>query len=316
MADDRPDDPRREPGPGPDRGAADEPRSGPVPPPGAGAGTATLAGARDHARSQVRGRPGAPSAGGLTVPARAAAADLPEGAGDATLLWAETVGGGGYASRRLPRGAVLRLTDTLGDACVQLLVHNARQPAERLNVADTVKVQWQAYLREGALLLSDLGRVLMTVVADTSGRHDCLCGCSVRRANDARYGDGHAGGAHPNGRDLLALGLAKLGLERRDVGPNVTFFKSARVAADGALHLEGEPRPGTHVDLRAEVDVLVALADTPHPLDERETYTATPVRCLAWLPAAPAGEDPFRTATPERERAFLNTDEHLAGWAS
>jgi uncharacterized protein YcgI (DUF1989 family) len=142
-----------------------------------------------------------------------------------------------------------------------------------------------------------------------------LCGCSVRRANDTRYGDGRARGAHPNGRDLLALGLAKLGLERRDVGPNLTLFKSARVAPDGALALKGAPRPGTHVHLRAEMDVLVALANTPHPLDERPTYTATSVRCLAWLPRGrPAGtDDGFRHATPERARAFLNTDEHLLG---
>ena len=212
------------------------------------------------------------------------------------------------------------LAGTVGDACVQLLVHNAHQPAERLNVADTVKVQWQAYLGEGSLLLSDLGRVLMTIVADTSTRHDCLCGCSVRRTNDARYGDGHAGGAHPTGRDLLALGLAKLGLERRDVGPNVTFFKSVRVGADGGLDLDGTPRPGTHVDLRAEVDVLVAVANTPHPLDERTAYLATPVHCLAWLPAGPGaaagGADPFRATTPERERAFLTTVEHLLGVVS
>jgi len=65
--------------------------------------------------------------------------------------------------------------------------------------------------------------------------------------------------------------------------------------------------------------VLVAVANTPHPLDERTAYLATPVHCLAWLPAGPGaaagGADPFRTTTPERERAFLNTDEHLLGVA-
>jgi urea carboxylase-associated protein 2 len=282
---------------------------------GTDAQTGTLAGARDHARRQA----GTAGAVASSVPV----GGLPDGVVGA-VLWNEVIEAGGYTSRRLPRGSVLRLEDTGGDACVQLLVHNAIQPAERLNVADTVKVQWQAYLAQGALLLSDMGRVLMTVVADTSARHDCLCGCSTRASNTALYGDGGASGRQPNGRDLLALGLAKVGLSRLDVGPNVNLFKSVRVDASGALHFDGGVLPGTHVELRAEVDVIVTLANTPHPLDDRLVYTASPLRCLAWLPPASgagagahdgAAHDPWRASTPERQRAFENTEAHLLGLA-
>ena len=96
------------------------------------------------------------------------------------MLWDDVVGPGGESSHVLPRGAVVRLTDVDGDACANLLVYNAAQPLERLNVADTVKVQWQAYLGAGSLLLSDMGRVLLSIVADTSGTHDALCGASNR----------------------------------------------------------------------------------------------------------------------------------------
>ena len=275
-----------------------------------GAGTGTLAGARDHARSLA----GAAANRGVIVPSRTAT-DVPAAAGGATICWAETIAGGGYASRRLPRGAIVRFEDVEGDACLQLVVHNAIQPAERINVADTVKVQWQAYLGAGALLLSDMGRVLMTVVDDTSERHDCLCGCSNRHTNADRYGgEAGASGAHPSGRDLLALGVAKFGLSRGDVAPCINLFKSVRVDASGALHLDGAVRQGAHVDLRAEMDVLVTVANTPHPLDDRSAYTATPVRCVAWIgPDTVADSDPFRSATPERLRAFENTDELLLG---
>jgi len=269
-----------------------------------GAGTGTLAGARDHARSQA----GAMSSA-VDAPVVPGAAVLPEGV-DGDLVWAQTIGGGDYASCRLPKGSVLRIIDVDGEACTQLLVHNARQPAERLNVADTVKVQWQAYLAAGAQLLSDMGRVLMTIVADTSGRHDCLCGCTSIATNTARYGDGGASGATPNGRDLLALGVAKLGLSRLDVGPNVNLFTSVRVDGAGALHLDGSVRPGALVDLRAEMDVFVTLANTPHPLDDRPVYTSTPVECVAWMPSASA---PLSPATPERLRAAQNTDAFLLG---
>jgi urea carboxylase-associated protein 2 len=268
-------------------------------------GTRTLAAARDHARSQA----GANEAGpGVTT------FDLPDDV-DGDLLWTEVIEPGDYASRRLPRGSVLRVEDTDGDACVQLLIHNAAQPAERLNVADTVKVQWQAYLAEGALLLSDMGRVLMTIVGDTSARHDCLCGASTRAANTARYGDGGVGAGTPNGRDLLALGIAKFGLSRRDVGPSVNLFKSVHVDGAGALHLDGGARPGTRVALRAELDVLVTLSNTPHPLDDRPEYASTPVRCVALRPAHVA-QDSASRSTPERRRAFANTADYLIGVAS
>lgn len=269
------------------------------------ADTSTLRTALAHARAQAD----AAVASAPTVPSTAASA-VPDGVDAGTVIWDEVIEPGGYASRRLPRGAVLRLTDLDGDACVQLLVHNALQPAERLNVADTVKVQWQAYLGPGALLLSDMGRALMTVVGDTSRRHDCLCGASTAAGNTARYGNGRLSGPTPAARDLLCLAVAKHGLSRADVAPNITLFKSVRVANDGSLHLETEPVPGAWVELRAELPVIVSVANTPHVLDDRAAYTATPVRCTAWRDTHP-DPDPFRATTPERQRAYENTDELL-----
>jgi urea carboxylase-associated protein 2 len=267
--------------------------------------TGTLSGARDHARSLARA-----AVADRVVPVTAAV--LPADASGAVPLWAETIRSGSYAARRLLRESIVRIEDVEGDACIQLLLHSAIQPAERLNAADTVKVQWQAYLGAGSLLLSDMGRVLMTIVGDTSQRHDCLCGASTRHGNDERYGDGGVAGAHPSGRDLLALGVAKLGGSRRDVAPSLNLFKSAHTDVTGALHLDGEPRPGTYVDLRAEMDVWFTIANTPHPLDERPAYTGTAVRCRAWIPVPiDTAADPLRTATPERQRAFENTDDFL-----
>lgn len=267
------------------------------------AATSTLEQARDHARAQKGSD--APVA---TVPATAAV-DLPPGVRADEVIWDEVVGVGGYASRVLPRGTHLLLTDVEGDACVQFLASVAARPWERLNVADTVKIQWQAYLGPGALLLSDMGRVLLSLVADSSARHDCLCGGSTRRANEIRYGDGSPAGATPAARDLLVLAAAKHGLGRADVATPVNLFKSVRVSPDGDLDLDGDPRPSTEVKLRAELDVVVLLANTPHPLDDRAGYEGSPVRATAWRAPLPDDDDPVRHASPERARAFLNTDE-------
>jgi hypothetical protein len=267
--------------------------------------TSSLAGARAHARGQVADA----SSGGRTVPATAAV-DLPEGVAPGTVVWDELLPLGGCASQVLRRGDHLRVTDVDGDACVQLLVHVAGRTWERLNVADTVKVQWQAYLGPGAVLLSDMGRVVMSIVDDTSARHDALCGATTRRSNDRRHGDGSAGGPAPSGRDLLVLAATKQGMGRRDVATPVNLFKSVRVGPAGELDLDGDPAPRRHVELRAELDVVVLLAVTPHPLDDRPSYAGNAVRCTAWRAPHP-GEDAVRRATPERRRAFENTDELL-----
>ena len=266
--------------------------------------TATLEAARAHARAQA-------DAAALAA-AGASQAAVPDGVSDEQILWRSRVGGGNYESTVLRRGDVLRLVDVDGDACVQLLLFRKDNPAERLNVADTVKVQWQAYLSEGAVLLSDMGRVLATIVSDTSGRHDCICGGTTARTATAKWGNGSASGPTPNARDLLVLGAAKHGLTRRDVGPHVDLFKSVRVADDGSLHFDGDAAPGRHVDLRFEVDVIVVVANTPHPLDPRAGYEVTDLALVAWRAARPE-PDPYASSTPERARAFENTARLLAG---
>src|SRR4029077_13427521 len=128
------------------------------------------------------------------------------------------------------------------------------------------------------------------------------------------YGDGRASGPTPNARDVLCLGAAKFGLGRVDVGPSVNLFKGACVAADGALHCEGASAPNRHVTLRAEMDVIVLLAVTPHPLDPRPSYEGNEVQVTARRGATTAADDAARATSPERQRAFENTDEWLLGF--
>jgi uncharacterized protein YcgI (DUF1989 family) len=239
--------------------------------------TSTTFAAREHARAQgvrrAEHQPTVPARDAIGVVDRVGEAIAPE-----RMLWDDVVGPGGESSHVLPRGAVVRFTDVDGDACANLLVYNAAQPLERLNVADTVKVQWQAYLGAGSLLLSDMGRVLLSIVADTSGTHDALCGASNRTRNEEKYGSGSVHGDHPNARDRFAVALAKHGLGRRDIVPNVNLFK------------------GVTVDV----------------LDPRPGYHATPLRISAWSDRATTRADGAWAATPEGERAYLQTEELLA----
>jgi urea carboxylase-associated protein 2 len=233
-----------------------------------------------------------------------AADHWPEPVEDADRLWAETIAGGGYTSITVARGTTLELTDVDGDACAHLALFNAVQTDERLNVADTIKVQWQAYLTTGHQLLSDRGRVLATIVADSSARHDALAGTSTLRRNTERYGDGTPHGGTPSGRELLILAAAKVGLTPRDIPPTVSFFQGIFAEPDGALTFTGSSGPGASVRLRAELPLTLLIANVPHPLDPRAAYVSTPLRVRAWAGSATTDSS---AAPPEAERAMANT---------
>ncbi len=269
--------------------------------------TSTTAGARDHARAQE-----GTVVDAMPVLPATAHPSPPKGIGPERLRWSERIAGGGYGHKALARGTHLRLTDVEGDACASLSLHSALGPHERLNVADTVKVQWQVYAGAGQLLLSDQGRVLASVIADDSGRHDTLYGTSALARNVERYGDGSPQGPSPAGRELLVLAAAKHGLDRRDIAPTVSYFQGVRIREDGSPEFLGSAGAGRSVTLRLEMPAIVLLANTAHPLDPRPAWSCGALDVLAWAGDPTGADDPLRTATPEGRRAFLNTDDHLS----
>lgn len=268
---------------------------------GRNAGLGSVGEARSDARSRAtrsEWMPYLPSAGTPYPPAGVARAEL---------LWSEVVAPGGYTQLRVARGTRIRLEDPTGDACATVLLFNALNPGERLNVADTQKIPWQAYLGAMHPLLSGDGRVLATLVEDTSGHHDAFCGASSDAWNLHRYGDALPSGPSPSGHALLRMAGAKHGLTQRDLPPAVSFFQGVVVGADGALGWRGSAGPGVHVDLLAELPLIVLIANAPHPRDPRADYIVGPLRVHAWRSRPTVAGDAAYYASPERERAYLNT---------
>jgi urea carboxylase-associated protein 2 len=283
------------------------------------AGTATTTGARAHARAQ-HGR----TAGTMIhVPATAAPERLRAGLSAkaaASLTWAESLAFGRYTHLELARGSRIRLSDTDGDACVHAVLFRAGASSERLNVADTVKVPWQAYLVPGHPLLADAGRLMATLVADSSGRHDTLTGTTSHAGNQAKYGAGSAHSASPAGRELITLGALKHGISQREVPPSVSFFKGITVDEDGGIRFTGSAGAGTAVELLLHMDAVLVLANTAHPLDPRPHFTGTAVDIVAWqapedLEALAAGSLGF-TPGPEHLLALQNTEHDVTARTS
>src|SRR5258707_151889 len=150
------------------------------------------------------------------------------------IIVEETVPGGWYWSASLRRGQTLRIVNDAATGGVSALFWNQDDTSERYNAGDTVKIQWSAAIGKGRVLLSDMGRVLMSLTEDSSGAHDALLGGSTAASNLRKYG--HE--ATRNSRDNFILAVGKYGLGRRDIPPCITFFAPVRTDAAGRVTLQ------------------------------------------------------------------------------
>jgi urea carboxylase-associated protein 2 len=216
------------------------------------------------------------------------------------VLHTETIPGGWYWSTKVHRGESLRIANPGGTATVAMVAWSVADPSERLNTADTIKLQWSAALRKGRLLLTDMGRIAFSIVEDSCGAHDTIVGPTTA-----------ASGAARNTRDNFLAAAAKLGLSRRDIPACVSFFAPVGVDGSGRFVWHADRRqPGDFVDLRAEMDLWVVLSNAGHPLDPAATSTGAAVEVTTFQSPPPAADDACRQAGVEARRAFEYTERH------
>ena len=241
---------------------------------------------------------------------------MPDGTPPDPILFEETLAPGAAWSHILKRGTALRLSDTDGGANVGAILYNADCPVERLNIPDTLKAQHIARLTQTNVLYSDMGRILCSVTHDTLGWHDALCGCLDAAAVHAKYGEARyqeqRNDFHRNAQGSFQIELEKYGLGPRDLSPNVNFFSKVSVGGDGALTFQpGHSPPGSFVELRAEMNVLVILSTCPHPLDPNPVYAPKPVHLSLRRVPPPAAGDLCRVSCPENGRGFTLTERYF-----
>lgn len=228
-------------------------------------------------------------------------------------LYEETVPGGGHTSFVLKRGQLLRLTDIEGGANVSLLLLNAHEKSERLNLPDTLKCQHTAKLTAGHCLYSDMGRILAAITADTCGWHDSMGGLLNAAEVAEKYGQGRyqelRNGFFRNSMDNLLVELGKWDLGLADLLMNLNLFSKVTVDRDGCFHFEaGNSKAGDYIELYAPMDTLVVLTALQHPMDPNPQYAPKPVQ-LSWQQVQSDGISVLcRTSRPENGRGFHNTE--------
>ena len=232
------------------------------------------------------------------------------------VLWEETLPGGAHWSGVMRRGTALRFTDLEGGANLSALFWNFEEKSERYNMPDTLKAQHTAYLTKGHCGFSDMGRVMFSLVDDSAGWHDTVCGIIDDATMGERFGAArfqeHRNAMHRSAREGLFKEMGRWGLGKRDLHANVNFFSKVTADADGNLALQSPGVPGAHVDVRFDMDVLVVLSAAPHPFVAGGSYQPKPVGMTSWRAGLAPENDYCRNFRGENQRAFVNTARYFA----
>jgi uncharacterized protein len=180
-------------------------------------------------------------------------------------------------------GQTLRIVDLEGNQAADTLFYNAHDMSDRYSAQDTIRAQAGIYLTTGTRLMSSEGNVLLTITADTCGRHDTLGGACATESNQVRYSLDkrwmHAC------RDTFMLQILQWGrgASKADITHNINFFMNVPVTPDGGLSFEdGVSAGGGYVEMRAEMDVVALISNCPQLNNPCNAYNPTPVRVLVW----------------------------------
>ena len=228
-----------------------------------------------------------------------------------TALFTMTMQPGNKWSAHVGRGKAITLTATGDRANLSALLFHAQDPAERYNMPDTLKAQHTAFLTTGNILMTDQGKALASITEDTVGWHDPLSGYTTRQATDERYGkttyQDQRNDWLRSGEENFKVELFRHNLSPRDIGVPINFFSKVVCELDGTMKYMLQETAARSVTIRTEMDILLVLSNTPHPLDPSGQYPDASI-VVSVADAEPVSEmDPCVVHCEENRRAFENT---------
>ena len=201
----------------------------------------------------------------------------------ADAIYKHTILAGDHWMREIKKGQIFRILDLEGNQAADTLFYDAHDITNRYSASDTIQRQGRLYLSTGSILYSTEGDKLLTITADTCGRHDTVGGACSRESNTMRYAldkdymhscrDNFLSGIHEWGE----------GMDKRDITCNINFFMNVPVTPEGKLTFEdGISASGLYVEMVAERDVICLISNCPQLNNPCNAYNPTPVEVLIW----------------------------------
>jgi uncharacterized protein len=228
-------------------------------------------------------------------------------------MWSEVLPGGSHWSWRMPRGSAIRFVALDAGANLSLVLYSALEKLERYNMPDSLKAQHTAHYTKGHVLMSDMGRSMASFTADSLGWHDPLGALLDNSLMTEKFGEHRyeesRNSMHRSGKDGLLIEIGKYGLTRRDLIAPVNLFSKVIVDEQGQFSFApNHSQAGDFVELRFDMDVILAVSSAPHAFDPSPVYAPKKVGLLAWRCGPALAVDACRAFRPENARALHNTD--------
>ncbi|NLB52812.1 MAG: urea carboxylase-associated family protein [Syntrophomonadaceae bacterium] len=189
----------------------------------------------------------------------------------------------GFYARHIYKGQVIRITDLEGQQVPDFICFNRYNHVEKISVNNTLLINGNIYATTGHVLYSTHCNPMFTIINDTCGRHDLICGSCSEYSNALRY---KVRGT-PNCRDNMISALAPYGVCEAEIPYSFNIFMNCPVSLDGSISIQ-EPisKPGDFIELQAEMDCLIAISNCPQERNPCNAFNPTALAVLVYDPIA------------------------------
>lgn len=183
----------------------------------------------------------------------------------------------------LQKGQTLRIIDLEGNQGLDLLIYDLHNPEDHYSATQTIVRQKKLYINAGTVFVTESGKELLKMVADTCTFHDTMGGACATESNTVRYG--HHTLHMKTCRDSFILQLAEHGerYSKADLVPNINLFAQILKLPDGRFEfMDGISSPGSYVEFEALNDTMLLISNCPQINNPCSGFRPTTNKVLIW----------------------------------
>jgi uncharacterized protein YcgI (DUF1989 family) len=195
------------------------------------------------------------------------------------IAFEETIPPRGGTAFTMKAGQVCRIVDLEGQQVADFICFNLSDFTDKLSPENTQLLNGTLFLTTGHHLYSTKATQLMTITADTVGVHDLISGSCSEFTNAFRYGVRGT----PNCRSNFERALRPYGIPLAEIPYSFNAFMNTPVASDGKTGIqEPKSKAGDYLDLRANLDLLIAISNCPQERNPCNAFNPTPLGVVVY----------------------------------
>ncbi|MHA0857270.1 DUF1989 domain-containing protein [Paenibacillus sp. CMAA1364] len=177
-------------------------------------------------------------------------------------------------SFQLKQGQVIRVTDVEGEQVADFVAFRADDITERLDPTVTMDALHAMKVNVGDIIYSNKYKPMLTVIDDKVGRHDFINSACRPEMYEFLYDKTDHRSCYMN----LNMALKNHGIPAPHQHYPFNLFMNTVVSSDGQIRVERPlSKKGDYIELRAEMDLIVAISACPCEESECNGDKCTPI---------------------------------------